>query len=152
MTHPQSSPRGLFAKNAIMIGNSTSTITYDSTGVILSGAVKISALANAVVSGDSTGIVIVGGVKLSKQANAVITGNTTGVAFSAKLKVGSTYIGGGSTSGRLMLTATSVKPSARSATARWAAFKNTTGVTNLCINVTGTTWKYVTVTSVLITS
>lgn len=115
MAHPQSSPRGLFAKNKVTTAGTIMFEDYSTSTDLLSA--------------DSTGLVVAGAVKIS---NAVtIAGNGTG---------------------QISVSAVAAKPSARQATKRWAFFKNSTGVTNLVINVTGTTWKYVSVTSVLITS
>ena len=102
MAHPQNSPRGLWAKNRLDIGDNE--ITHDATGIVLSAGIKIS----------------------NKQS---VTANSTGFIFST----------------------VAAKPAARSS-AKWAFFRNSTGVNNLAINVTGTTWKYVSVTSILITS
>ena len=82
MAHPQSSPRGLWAKNRIDIG--ASNLTADSTGVTFSAGVKIS---NAqTLTGNSTGLVFGDPASAlpGNVDNAVLVGvisNSTGVAL-----------------------------------------------------------------------
>ncbi len=54
MAHPQSSPRGLIAKQRIDTGSSQQT--YDSTGLILNGGIKVSDA--RYITADSTGYVL----------------------------------------------------------------------------------------------
>jgi hypothetical protein len=100
MAHPQSSPRGLFAKQRIDVGSSQ--LTYNSTALILNNGIKIS---NA----------------------QTLTGNTTGVIFSDVL-------------GAL--------PGNVNNSALIGMLTNSTGHA-LVIATTGTTLKYLNVTSVL---
>lgn len=75
--HPQSSPRGLFAKKKIMVPASGSLLFNDyssSTGLL---------------SGDSTGLKVAGSIKVAGKANAVIGGNSTGITVTA-IKLNST--------------------------------------------------------------
>ncbi len=82
MAHPQSSPFGLFAKQRIDIGSSQ--LTYNSTGLVLSGGIKISAL--QMLTADAVGIIhgnavaaLPGSVDGGNQWTLV--SNSTGVAF-----------------------------------------------------------------------
>jgi len=98
MAHPQSSPRGLFAKNRIDIGSNQ--ITGDSSGILLNAGLKIS---NAqLLTADSTGIV---------HGNAV-----------------------------------SALPGSVDGGIQWTLVSNSTGVA-FAVNTTGTTWKYLNVTT-----
>ena len=76
------------------------------------------------LTGDSTGLVVAGAVKVSNKK--YVSANSTGFIFSAA----------------------AVKPTTRS-TSKWAFITNSTGVNSLAINTTGTTWKFVDMTSVL---
>ena len=78
MAHPQSSPRGLFAKGAILMG---------STGLFSSNFSE----GTAIIASNSTGIVNFGvGLSPSGDANAQITGNSTGA-----IVAGSVFPSGG---------------------------------------------------------
>lgn len=99
MARSQSSPRGLFAKNRIDVGSQQ--LTYNSTGLLLNGGIKIS----------------------NKQ---MITANTTGF---------------------VMGNAASALPGNVDNAITWGVISNTTGVC-LFVNSTGTTHKYLNVTSV----
>ena len=76
------------------------------------------------ITGDSTGVVVAGAVKVSDKK--YVSANSTGFIFSTA----------------------ATKPAARSSS-KWAFIRNSTGVNSIAINTTGTTWKYVTMTSVL---
>lgn len=70
MAHPQSSPRGLFAKSAVAIG--THQLRYNSTAVIFPGRVAFSGVSGKTIYANSTGIRI-GSLYVSCNS----TGNTT---------------------------------------------------------------------------
>lgn len=122
MAHPQSSPRGLFAKKRLDIGSQQ--LTYNSTALVLSGGVKVSNKANATLTGNSTGLIVAGQVRVSNAA--YVGANSTGFIFTAK----------------------AAKPTTRSSS-KWTFITNSTGVNGIAINTTGTTWKFANVTSVL---
>lgn len=58
MAHPQTSPRGFVAHKRIDVGSSQ--ITYNTTGMVLSGGIKISNKAGGVLSANNTGLTIPG--------------------------------------------------------------------------------------------
>lgn len=70
MAHPQSSPRGLFAKSRIDVG--LQNMTANSTAVIFSGRVAFSGVSGKTIYANSTGIRI-GSLYVSCNS----TGNTT---------------------------------------------------------------------------
>jgi len=70
MAHPQSSPRGYFAKKRVDVGSHN--LTYNSTAVVFSGAVAFSGVAAKTITANSTGIRI-GSLYVSCNS----TGNTT---------------------------------------------------------------------------
>jgi len=70
MPHPQSSPRGAFAKARIDIGSQN--LTFNSTSVIFSGRVAFSGVSSKTIYANSTGIRI-GSLYVSCNS----TGNTT---------------------------------------------------------------------------
>lgn len=124
MARAQNAYKGRFNKQVVSLGSSTATI-----------------------SANSTGLVVAGGIRFSSKANATITGNSTGAVFNASVRVSNQkYIGANSTG--FIFTAAATKPATRSS-AKWAFFTNSTGVSSLAINTTGTTWKFVTMTSTL---
>ena len=97
MAHPQSSPRGLWAKNRFDIG--ASNMTADSTAIKFSAVVMISA--SRYITADSTGFVLT--------TESSLPGNVDGGAM-------------------------------------FTMISNSTGVC-LAVNSTGTTWKYLSTTS-----
>jgi len=134
MAKSQNSPRGSFAKQRIDLAASgeiylhdyssdDELITGNSTGLIVAGGVKVSNKANAQLTGNSTGLVVVGGVKISNAK--YVTANTTGYIF----------------------TTAAALPAARSS-AKIMVGTDSTGVNFVGVNTTGTTWKYLNVTSV----
>lgn len=70
MAHPQSTPRGFFAKKRIDMG--VQSLTVNSTAVIFSGAVAFSGVAAKTITANSTGVRI-GSLYISCNS----TGNTT---------------------------------------------------------------------------
>lgn len=70
MAHPQSSPRGLFAKRRIDVG--TSQLSFNTTGLILSAGLMVSDKTAHKITANSTGIKI-GTLYISCNS----TGNTT---------------------------------------------------------------------------
>jgi len=119
MAHPQSSPRGLFAKERIDVGSQQ--LTYNSTAMIFSAGVQI------------TG------------AGGLITANSTGLTTAGTVTLGGALIGSGS-AGALVLDTTAALPGNVSADG-FVLVENSTGK-NLAINTTGTTWVFLTGTSV----
>ena len=119
MAHPQSSPRGLWAKKRIDVG--ASQITANSTGLVLNA-----------------------GIKVSNKANAVLTGNSTGIVTNAQIRVANKrYLNANSTG--FIVTAESAIPTTDNGAA-FTFISNSTGFFG-ALNTTGTTWKYFEVTS-----
>jgi len=117
MPQPQNSPRGSFGKKKIVIGSQS--ITYDSTGIVLEAGVKISD--TLYLTSDSTAIVSSGGFKVSDAR--YLTANSTAFIGTAEAAIPTTDNG-----------------------AAFTLVSNSTGVA-LAVNTTGTTWKYLNVTS-----
>ena len=91
MPHPQSSPRGLFAKKGVIFGNSTSTVTANSTGAIFAGSVFVSGQGTfGKLSANSTALILPNSVRVGTKTT-YFSSNTTGV------KLGSLYISANST-------------------------------------------------------
>lgn len=79
---------------------------------------------------------------------ALLDANSTALLVAGQVRVsGAGYIGANSTG--YLFTAETAKPSTRSAGYNWAFLTNTTGVSAVMLRTTGTTWKYLNVTSVL---
>lgn len=86
MAHPQSSPRGLFAKQRIDAGSQT--LTQNSTGITFSGAVFLSAQATiGKLSANSTAILFPAtGFQMAALTSLKVTSNSTGI------KIGTRYV------------------------------------------------------------
>jgi hypothetical protein len=96
MPHPQNSPRGLFAKKRINFGNSTSSITHNSTGAVVGGPLYVSGLsvAAAKITANSTAITLGGGaivtgtVVVGNQATrGLISANSTALTLPNVMKI-----------------------------------------------------------------
>lgn len=157
MAHSQNSPRGLWAKNLRVpasgglyladYSTSTALLSGNSTGVVVAGGIKVSNKANGYITGDTTGVVLNAGLKVSNKANAVLTGNSTGIVTNAQIKVANKLYFSANSTGFIFGTKTAA-PSARSS-AKVAFLTNSTGANAVMVNTTGTTWKYLNVTTVL---
>lgn len=89
MAHPQSSPRGYFAKKRIDVGSQN--LTYNSTGVIYSGSVFVSNQTTfGKLSANSTALILPNSVRVGTKAT-YLSSNSTGV------KLGNLYISCNST-------------------------------------------------------
>lgn len=109
MAHPQSSPRGLFAKN-LSVG-AGGTITGNSTGLIVSAALYISGqTTKGKLTANSTGIIGSGrltatdGVVASNQAVfGLVTANSTAMILPNSVRIGTktTYLSSNSTGVKL---------------------------------------------------
>lgn len=88
MPHPQSSPRGYIAKKRIDAGNSTGSMTSNSTGLVVAGALFVNGqTTRGKLTANSTALTLPANVKvLGAHANATITANSTGI------KIGTKYI------------------------------------------------------------
>lgn len=92
MAHPQSSPRGLFAKQRIDLGSNE--ITYNSTAVRFSKGVSVSGQATiGLITANSTAILLPStGFQMAALTTLKITSNSTGV------RIGTRYISTNTTS------------------------------------------------------
>ena len=89
MAHPQSSPRGLFAKKRIDVGSSQ--LTYNSTGALFSAALFVSGQATyGKLSANSTALILPNSVRVGTKTT-YLSSNSTGV------KLGSLYLSCNST-------------------------------------------------------
>ena len=122
MAHPQSSPRGLFAKERIDIGSQQ--LTFNSTSLNLSG-----------------------GIKVNSSAGGLLTANASGLTIGGALTLGGTLIGSDATGAVLLETTSALPGNVTAGAAGILLVTNSTG-TSLAINTTGTTWVYMGTTSV----
>jgi len=120
MARPQNAPKGLFSKQRIDVGSQT--LTYNSTALILEN-----------------------GIQVSNAAGGLITANSTGLTTAGTVTLGGMLVGSGS-AGALVLDTTAALPGNVSADGI-VLVENSTGK-NIAINTTGTTWVYLTGTSV----
>jgi hypothetical protein len=156
MAHPQNSYRGDFAKERIEVG--AGVITGTSTGnILLSAGLALSGQVNAnSITQNSTAVLIPDGIALSGKTSAyAITQNSTGVMLKGGLA-----LSGKATTLAITQNSTAVifpvgirltkvaLPSGRRGPGCVVMVSNSTG-NLLALNTTGTTWKYLNVTSVL---
>ena len=104
MAHAQSSPRGFWAKARLDVG--ASSITANSTGLILPTSIYVGNAAGAKVTGNSTGVTFAGTLNtastLSVSGQAVkglLSANSTAIILPNSVRVGSlaSYITSNST-------------------------------------------------------
>ena len=145
MAHPQNSPRGLFAKVRIDIG--AQQMTANSTALLLSGGARLSAQANAIMTGDSTGVVLNAGLKVSNKANAVMTGNATAVVFNGGVKISNAQTITANSTAYIFTSESALPGNVALTGAGLAMIQDSTGRVALAINSSGTTWKYLNVTT-----
>ena len=142
--HPQNSPRGLFAKQNIAIGEGgglfledysgrTAVLTASSTGLQTPGQMKLGGHAEAIMVGSVTAVQFSGGIKLNGNAKALINASGPGLTLS-----GSSIVCSGPGS---------AIPGNVDRGAAITMISNSTGVA-WCLNTTGTTWRYIEVTGV----
>jgi len=126
MAHPQNSPRGLFAKTRIDLG--AQQITASSTALLLNGALSVSGNTTGKITMDSTGRTLVsGGLTITGKSltmGQIVTGDST--AFVSNVSA----LPGDYSTGTLSF--------GDNSTGSWVA-----------VRTTGTTWKYLNVTTVL---
>ena len=91
MAHPQSSPRGYFAKKRIDIGSQS--LTYNSTGAVFGAAIFLSGqTVKGKLSANNTAILLPStGFQMAALTTLKITSNSTGIL------IGSKYISANST-------------------------------------------------------
>jgi hypothetical protein len=158
MSHPQNSPRGLFAKGRVHVGSagvfftgySTTSALLDanSTSLKVTGGIQVSGKSTSKITGNTTGIVLAGGVRFSNKSTAVVTGNSTGIVLVGGILISNKrYIKANSTS--FAFGSTGVISSTRNSTAKWQFVKTVAGTGAIAVNTTGTTWKYCRMTSKL---
>ena len=123
----------LLSKGLALSGESADAITQNSTALFLAGGLAISGESTDIITQDSTAVKMSAGLSLSGQGSAnAITQNSTAVTFPDGSQVASL----------------SAVLSGRKGPATIVFVGNSTG-NMLAVNTTGTTWKYLNVTSVL---
>jgi hypothetical protein len=136
MARAQNSAKGRFTKKSMVVPTGGGLIF----GAYGSGASNL-------LAGNSTGLTVAGGVRLSGQANATLTGNSTGLIVAGGVKVANQKTVSANSTGWIF-TAAATKPATRSA-AKIAFLTNSTGKNTIMVNTTGTTWKYLYLTSAI---
>lgn len=142
MARPQNSARGFFSKNKVSVNDVISVAA--SQGIVFD---DYASGASDLLTASATGLKVAGGIALSGQTSYA-TQNSTGVKLPTGLALSAqtSYITQNSTG--FAFPAKTGLPSARSA-AKWAFLTNSTGTNAVMVNTTGTTWKYLNVTTVL---
>ena len=135
MSRSQNTPReSLTTKRLVIASNGTSVLENNSTGNLkISKGLALSGEATDYITQDSTAVKFAAGIVLSGQGSAnAITQNSTAVAFPDGISLNSI----------------SAVLSGRKGPGHVVFVGNSTG-NMLAVNTTGTTWKYLNVTSVL---
>jgi hypothetical protein len=135
MANPYNSPRGLVSSSLAVPASkgvrfhdysaTANLLTANSTGLISAGAVRVSNAAGAVLTGNSTGLLVAGGIRLN--ALSYVRANSTGYSF----------------------TAVAAKSAVRTAAYNWQFITNSTGQSAIAVRTTGTTWKFLNVTTLI---
>lgn len=133
MSRPQNAPKGLFTKKQINVG--TQELTYNSTHLILSGGIKLGGAAGGAITANSTGATFAGAVTLG-----------AGLTLNGSLNLGGTVNGSNSTTNSIITSATAALPGNVQGVVGLTVLQNSTGIAYL-VNTTGTTWKYLNVTT-----
>lgn len=143
----QNSTALLLSGGLALSGEETDVITQDSTAVKFSAGVALSGQASSnAITQNSTAVTIPDGLYLSAQSTNPTTQNSTGVLFAGQVRVGGQRYVGGNTTGYLFTTEAGL-PATDGGNYKWTFVVNSTGVAGIAVNTTGTTWKYVRMTS-----
>ena len=124
--HPQNSPRGLFAKAKVLIGDAGLALTGDSTAIVASGGVRLSGNSTGLITHNSTGAFVANGA-IESGGNVSVNGYAIS-ASSTALSGPSADIPGDLSTGAIVFGANST-----------GGFVGVRG--------TGTGWKYLNVTA-----
>ena len=144
MAHPQSSPRGLLAKQRVDVG--AQQLTDGTTYLNLNNGVRISGLAGGLLTATATELVLPGGVKVSNAVGGLLTANATDLLCPGGVRISGARILRANSTGFVAATVETALPETDNGAA-FTVISNSTGVA-LAINTTGTTWKYLSVTSI----
>ena len=163
MARPQNSPRGNFGKHRVEIGaadglyfndysSSTALIDANSTGLKLAGALYLSGKATDPITQNTTAVLFSDGIALSGQGSTnAITQNSTAVMIPDGIRLdGKKYIRANSTA--YLFTTAGGLPATDGGAYKWTFIVNSTGIGSIAVNTTGTTWKYIRVTSLINTT
>lgn len=171
MAHPQTSPRGyvqhtrvgvgasqltsnstalLLSGGIALSGRSTSGLTEDSTGLILAGALTLSGKSTAQLTQDSTGLIAAQALTLSGKSTAFLTQDATSLILAGDLKINNVLNINGDSTGILLVSGNDTAGLAGNiAAGNIQIGTNSTGATFIAVRTTGTTWKYLNVTTAL---
>lgn len=146
------SPRGLFAAYRLQVvqeGSGVVTnIDTNSTALTIDRGIQLNGKTTARITGDSTGVVLAGKVKVQNAAGGLLGANSTSLLLPGGVRIGATLSLLANSTGFYQAAMPAAKPSTESV-AKLTLVTNSTGVSGLAINTTGTTWKYFNVTSVI---
>jgi hypothetical protein len=144
--HPQNSPRGLWSKVKILIGTGGQALTGDSTALILAGGLKVSG-EDVTLTANSTSMVISGSLRLSGNSTGIVSHDSTGrLTANGGIKINNAYV---ITADNTALTGPNSALPGNYSTANIAFGQNSTGNSFVAVRTTGTTWKYLNVTTAL---
>lgn len=148
MAHPQSSPRGFVSYARVDVGGDT--LSFNSTSLQLSGGLALSGITTTQITQDSTGTILAGSLTLSGKSTAFLSQDSTSLILAGDLTVNNVLNVNGDSTGILLISGTDTAGLAGNIAAGNVQIgTNSTGATFIAVRTTGTTWKFLNVTTVL---
>lgn len=148
MAHPQSSPRGYIQHTRVGVG--ASQLTSNSTALLLSLGLALSGRSTSGLTENSTGHIMVGALTLSGKSTAQLTQDSTGLIAAQGVKLNAALRLAGNSTGIITVSDGDTAGLAGNISAGDVQIgKNSTGASFIAVRTTGTTWKYLNVTTAL---
>lgn len=171
MAHPQTSPRGFVAHTRIDVGanqitgNSTALLlsqgiklsnaaggllTANSTALILDKDIRINNVAGGAVGANSTALILDKDIRINDKAGGAVGADSTSLIVAKDLKINNVFNMAATALGVLTISGTDTAGLAGNVAAGNIQIgTNSTGATFIAVRTTGTTWKYLNVTTAL---
>ena len=148
MAHPQTSPRGFVAHTRIDVG--ANQITGNSTALLLSQGIKISNAAGGLLTANSTALILDKDIRINNKAGGAVGADSTSLIVAKDLKINNVFNMAATALGVLTISGTDTAGLAGNVAAGNIQIgTNSTGATFIAVRTTGTTWKYLNVTTAL---
>ena len=148
MAHPQTSPRGFVAHTRIDVG--ANQITGNSTALLLSQGIKISNAAGGLLTANSTALILDKDIRINNKAGGAVGADSTSLIVAKDLKINNVFNIAATALGVLTISGTDTAGLAGNVAAGNIQIgTNSTGATFIAVRTTGTTWKYLNVTTAL---
>jgi len=146
--HPQSSPRIFWAVTKLSVNGQD--VTANSTAIQLEGGLALSGVSTSQITQDTTGVILAGSLRVSAKSTSQITQDTTGIILAGPLQLNAALRLAGNSTGIVTVSDTDTAGLAGNiAAGNIQIGANSTGATFIAVRTTGTTWKFLNVTTVL---